>query len=121
MNINNVPKNIRSVMDNETPFRVISIDDFELRLYWTPTRGVAGYQCIGVVWGPYNEQTESCLVAYAKTGGGGYCKESDMLGRMFKAIGIKPKGMVLGGQDMNYDYKVGGNFYRVPKKDIRKA
>lgn len=117
-NFRDLPKWAQNMSDNETPFQCIKMGGYEIRLYWT--RGDLP-QVGAIVWGPYDTETESCLVGYYKTGGGGYCKKSAAFGSVCHGLGIKPKGVYLGGDEIPWRYKVGGNFYRVPKKDIRKV
>lgn len=104
---------VRNLIDNTTPETVIEIGEFEIRQYWTKG-GIYGQQVVTVVFN-YPDFFEH------KTDGCGFCKMSDGLFHAFKHIGIKPKGMRLGRERISRNYHIGGNFYRVPKKDIRKV
>jgi len=119
MNYRDLPQQVKTTIDNETPFKVIKMGEHEIRQYWTK-KGVYGSQVITILWGPYNEKTESCLIGYDKTGGYGYCKESAGFDAALLLIGKKPKGMTPGSEGINHKYHVGGNFYQVPVKDLRK-
>ena len=116
-----VSKSFHSAINNETPFKVIKIDSWEIRLYWTKNSGVYGYQVIAVVWGDYYEHLDGLERYSYKTGGCGYCKESSAVEHCFRQIGIKPKNMILGSSSIDHNYRIGGNFYSVPLKDIRKV
>ena len=105
--------NTRKILDQNTPFTVIELGNVEVRQYQTKG-GTGGSQVLTVVLNYPNFQE-------FKTGGGGYCKASDGLANAFKSLGIKPKGMTLGGETMPLDYRVGGNFYKVPKSKIVKV
>lgn len=120
MNVQSLPNYVKNVIYNETPFKVISFGEYEIRLYWSK-KGVYGYQVIMVLWGSWDEKTESFLKGYFKTNGCGYSKEDSAIEKAFRAIGKKPKGMALGSESINYKYHVGGNFYKVPVKDARKV
>ena len=106
----------QALVDTTTPFVVCTISTFELRLYWTKT-----HQVLGVVWGPYDAERGTCLVSQHITTGGGYCKEDHVLALLFNDIRLKPKGMDLGGAGIPWEYKVGGNYYKVPNKCVVKG
>ena len=105
----------QTLADTTTPFVVCTIDLFEVRLYWTKTN-----QVLGLVWGPYDTERDTCLISQHVSAGGGYCKTDHILALLFNDINIKPKGMDLGGSDIPWTYKVGGNYWKVPKSAIRK-
>ena len=88
----------------------------ELRLYWTKS-----HQVVGILWGDYDKERETCLVSYHTTNGGGYCKEDHILALLFNDLGLKPKGMDMGGAGIPWEFKVGGNFWNVPASSIRKV
>jgi hypothetical protein len=110
-----MPKRYDTLRQNETPFKVIEMGPFEVQLYWS-RGGVNGWQVVTLCW-----HTAIGLVWTYKTAGGGYCKESASLEYCFGNIGKMPKGHNLGGSSISNAYRVGGNFYRVPKSAIRKA
>lgn len=114
-------KAIRAFADNTTPFLVADLENtgIEIRLYWTKP-GRNGVQCVAMVWGPYNETNETCFIGHYRTTGGGYDKEDHVLERVFNHIGFKPRGMRLGAESIPWVYKIGGNFYRVPKTELEK-
>ena len=112
MKTNNLSNQANKLRDNETPFRVINMGGFDIKLYHTP-KGTYGHQVLGIVWGPYNPDTESCLVATAKSSGYGYCKEDSVLGELLQDINLKPLGMKLFSESIPHDHHVGGNYYYV--------
>lgn len=120
MNYQSLPNYIKGAIDNETPFKVIKMGQYEIRHYWSK-KGTHDFQVYSVAYGPWNPETESRICAYHKTGGCGYDKEANGFAHICRMIGVKPKGMVLDSEGINQKYHVGGNFYRVPKKDLRKA
>ena len=112
-------KNVRNLMDKETPFKVIKINGFEIRLYWSPNRGQMGYQCTVIIF------SKAGFCFEFKTNGYGYCKESHALTYAFKFLGFAPRNLakqINGHCESNdlFTYKVGGNFYNVLKKDVLK-
>ena len=101
-----------SVIDNSTPFKVIAIANFEIRLYWTLNKGMYGYQVVTVIFKDHSFFAES------KTDGYGYCKESEATTNAFQSIGIQPKKWNSPGK--LYNYHVGGNYYCVSKSNTKK-
>ena len=58
---------------------------------------------------------------YDITTGVGYCKRSTATYRAMTHAGVIPRGMQGAGQrDLDHKYHVGGNYYRVPAKDLVK-
>jgi|TARA_B110000261_G_C12768529_1_gene231517 hypothetical protein len=110
-----LPARLQAIADNETPFVVCKMGEHELRCYWK------GSSVLGVLWGAYDKERSTCLVSYHSTSGGGYSKEDHILALLFKDAKLKPKGMDLGSEGVPWEYKVGGNFYNVPKSAIRKV
>tara|TARA_R110000751_G_scaffold307171_1_gene427601 strand:- start:3884 stop:4243 length:360 start_codon:yes stop_codon:yes gene_type:complete len=106
----------QAIADSVTPFVVCTMGAYELRLYWTPSN-----QVLGVVWGDYDKERNTCLVSTHISAGGGYCKEDHILALLFNDLDVKPKGMGLGGESIPWEYKVGGNYYKVPASKIRKV
>jgi len=106
----------RKLMEYGAPFRVISILNHEIRLYWTKNKGTYGYQVVTVIF------TDNTLSHTSVTKGCGYCKESQATRGAFIFVGLVPRenshlpGEVKESQ-IDYKYKVGGNFYKVPRKD----
>ncbi len=112
-------KQIKNTIQNETPFKVIEIGKYEIRLYWTARKGVYGHQVVSEIY------SNHAHVFFSISSGCGYCKESEMTTKAFREIGIAPRELKETIErhchdTINYRYKVGGNFYRVPKKDILK-
>ena len=101
-----------SVIDNSTPFKVIAIANFEIRLYWTLKKGMYGYQVVTAIFKDHSFYAES------KTSGYGYCKESEATTLAFQSIRIQPKKW-LNDNKLN-NYHVGGNYYRVSKSNTKK-
>ena len=114
--ITQLPNRHQAITNSTTPFVECSIGAHTVRLYWTPAN-----QVLGVVWGGYDKERNTCLVNSHLSSGGGYCKEDHILALMFNDIGVKPKGMALWSGGIPYEYKVGGNYYRVPASKIRKV
>lgn len=100
------------VLYNETPFAVIDFNGVEIRQYWTGSnKNTYGFQvltCIFFGTDFYEESSTGC----------GYCKASQGLELAFRHLGKIPKGH--GHDRISHKYHVGGNFYKVPNKDIRK-
>jgi len=101
-----------------TPFKVIKTPTDRIELYWTKG-GIYGAQVLVCVFNPHKDSM------YYKTGGCGYCKESDATTRVFRWLGYSPRGLKDTIERHCHDticfsHRVGGNFYRVYKKDILK-
>lgn len=101
----------RKTLDNVTAFAVIEMGEYEIRQYWTGSKGVYGDQVLTVIFA-YPEFHEY------KSAGCGYCKRTDGLEWAFRTIGKAPKGYKEGG-DLPRDIFIGGNFHRVPNSKIR--
>ena len=105
---------------NETPFKHIDIGNYSLMLYWSKSKGIYGYQCLCLVF----EMGEGFIYT-SKSGGYGYCKESQETARALRHIGIAPAEMVeyinkYCHDTIKWGYKVGGNYYVVPKNKTKK-
>ena len=103
----------RKLVDTTTAEVVIAMGNYEIRQYWTKG-GVYGPQVLTCIFGDYPNFFEH------KTSGCGYCKLSAGLEAALQHVWLKPRGMQLGCERINRKYHVGGNFYKVPKKDIVK-
>ena len=98
---------IRNLVDHETPFMEIALpENRTIRLYWTKG-GTYGPQVLSMIY----DDTP----LYNITGGCGYNKTHAALKTCFDELERAPRGFK-SSQDL-YPYHVGGNFYRVPKKD----
>ena len=98
------------LVDNSTPFKVIALpENFEARLYWTKG-GTYGPHVKVFLYGFGNDD-------YPKTYTTGGCGEGAALDAVFCELGRKPRGWNGEGDDVPYRYYIGGNYYRVPKKD----
>ena len=103
---------IRNLVDGETPFMEIELPERRrIRLYWTKG-GAYGPQVMALIYGGDD-------VLHETTGGCGYNKTHAALETCFDELGRMPRGFDK-TQDL-YPYHVGGNFYRVPKKDWLKS
>jgi len=99
---------IRNLVDHGTPFKEIELPERRtIRLYWTKG-GEYGPQVAALLYGGED-------VLYEVTGGCGYNKEYSALEYCFHELGKAPRGFKRHDQEL-YNYHVGGNFYRVPKK-----
>lgn len=107
-------KQLRALMDTQTPFTVIEIGDIEIRQYWTKNAGVYGFQVVTVIFNYPND------VWSYKTNGCGYCKASEGLMQAWEELGFKPAKQ-RDNDKINLDYYIGGNFYRVDKNDVVKV
>lgn len=106
MNWETIDKRCESV-----PFVCVETPEGNVRLWWSKNSGTYGHQ---VYWFAIGADG---VGHFGKTGGCGYCKESSALEWAFRAIGKKPRDMRLGGEGVPYQFKMGGNFYRIPKRD----
>jgi hypothetical protein len=104
-------KATRDLREKYTPAYDIEIGKFNIEQYWTSPEKL---QVVTVVF--------KCNLYFSehRTNGHGYCKMSAGLEATWPAIGIIPRLQSKYGDKINNAYHVGGNFYRVPKKDIRK-
>jgi len=99
---------IRNLVDHETPFKEIELPERRtIRLYRTK-RGNHGRQVVAFLYGEDG-------VLYEITNGYGYNKEYSALEYCFHELGKMPRGFRRHDQEL-YNYHIGGNFYRVPKK-----
>lgn len=113
-------KHVRNTIDNETAFNEINFGDYRISLYWTKNAGMYGHQVVYEVL-----KIGEGIVLADSTTGCGYCKKSEALATCFRFIGSAPRAMLSTLNkycimEMPHQYFVGGNFYRVPKKDILK-
>ena len=84
-----------------------------IQLYWTPTRGTMGYQCMSL-WYTKNELQGAYLTA-----GYGYDKQGAALWAALRALGIRPRGGFI-QNEIPHKYHAGGNYYKVKAKDAMK-
>lgn len=115
-----------------TPFKEISLGNrYRIELYHSLRAGTYGHQ-VYAVWVDYknspinNEKGElmyhDTKAYFYKTDGCGYSKEDAALEHVLRSIGRKPKGMgSLGGESIPHNYRIGGNYYRVPESSLRVA
>ena len=103
----------------ETPFREINFGDLvTVSQYWTLRAGVMGFQIHTVV---HDYRGENITVSHSKTNGYGYCKESESYDSAISAMGIRAKGdLCKGSSGISHRFHIGGNYYFVPKSEIRK-
>jgi len=104
---------IRKIMDNETAFKVIEMGEDTIQMYHCSKGGMYGWQVLAVWFHKHGYK------GHYKTGGCGYSKENAAENEAFRATGKMPKGYSE-GSGLDYEYRVGGNFYKVPSKMIRK-
>ena len=108
----NLPTYVMTAIDDSTPFRVVSIAEYEIRLFWTKRAGIHGYQVISLLFKDYS------LIERSRTTGGGYSKEDHALKGMLKLAGVMPRGFRLGSESISNNYHTGGNFYKVPNDEV---
>ena len=108
----NLPSYVITAVDDSTPFRVVSIAEYEIKLFWTKRAGIHGFQVISLLSKDYS------LIDWNRTGGCGYSKENHALAGMLKLAGVMPDGFKLGSESISHSYHIGGNFYRVPDDDV---
>jgi len=103
----------------ETPFREINFGDLvTIKQYWTLISGVMGFQMHTIA---HDYRGESITVTHGKTRGHGYCKESESYDSALRAMGIRAKGdLCKGSSGISHRFHIGGNYYFVPKSQIRK-
>ena len=103
----------------ETPYREINFGDLvTVRQYWTLRAGAMGYQMHTIA---HDYRGESITVSHSKTNGYGYCKESESYDSAISAMGIRSKEDTCNGASVvSHKYHIGGNYYYVPKSQIRK-
>ena len=103
---------------DSVPFKEIQFTGRALiKLYWTKRQGSLGYQVHCVV---HDFTGENVKMHYFKTGGFGFCKDSDSYWRALRCLDLmtrQDKGAVKGGASIDHKYHIGGNFYRVPKSE----
>ena len=95
-----------------TPFMHVETPSGNVRLWWSKNSGTYGFQVYGFAY-----DSETGETRFYKTDGYGYCKESSALQVLFKHLGRKPRGMRLGGETVPNQYRLGGNYYKINKKD----
>lgn len=95
----------------------------QMRLYWSARSTTYGYQ-VGVQMWDWRDPNNTIYDEY-KTGGCGYCKESDAFDKFIRLMtDNKCHG---GGGDVSYyfgrgkKYHKGGNFYSVPLSVLKKT
>ena len=91
-----------------TPFIHVEFKGGNVRLWWSKKAGTYGNQvhAFGVI---YEEDKK----VFYKTNGCGFSKPCAALDAVFTGLGIKPKGMDLGAEEIPFRYKLGGNLYKV--------
>ncbi len=100
-----------------TPFQCVDLGDKgRYELYWSSRAGTYGHQVYAViVHEDYGKDT-----MFYKTNGCGYCKESEATHHAMLELGYKPKGMQLGSCGVSYEFRKGGNYYKVPNSKLTK-
>ncbi len=103
----------------ETPYREINFgDQVTIKHFWTLKAGTMGYQMHTIV---HDYRSKKSTISHGKTSGNGYCKESDSYDSSIRAMGIRTKeDTSRGASEISNKYHVGGNYYFVPKSEIRK-
>jgi hypothetical protein len=102
-----------------TPFVVCETPTGNVRLWRSKRQGNYGYQVYGFAIDIDNcpDVSSDSAGHFYKTDGYGYCKKSSALEYLFRQLGHKPRDMHLGSEGIPHRYRVGGNYYRIPKKD----
>lgn len=103
----------------ETPYREINFgNQVTIRQYWTLRAGTMGFRMHTIV---HDYRGEKITVSHGKTNGYGYCKESESYDNALRAMGIRAEEDTnRGASGVSHKYHVGGNYYFVPKSEIRK-
>lgn len=108
----NVPDSVWNSIKHETPFKVVSFGPYELRLFWVSPRGMYGPQVLAVAYGSHGYCWSD------KTGGCGYSKECAAMESFWRACGYHPRANDYFHSEIHHSYRKGGNYYKVPKRDI---
>ena len=94
----------RKLIDQVTPTRVIRVGDVNIHVY------PRGNQVVAVLFLHEAEVFTSS--------GYGYCKASHVIDQALRRLGKRPAGSS-DGNPLPQKYRVGGNFWRVPKSSLR--
>ena len=113
---------IKNTTVESTPFAEILIKGSKnkkgrmIRLYWSRNNGSLGYQVCSQVFDFENEPIEN------KTGGYGYCKESQALQYViWEIIGKRPYSCHYSVDNLFYKFKKGGNYYELSWAQLNKV
>jgi len=105
----------------DIPMRHIDFSNYiTIKQYFTKRAGALGYQMHTVIHDFRNTNT---VMSHNVTGGTGFCKESSAYWKALRHIGLMTrhdKASSHEGSGVSHNYHVGGNYYRVPAKDILK-
>ncbi len=109
---------IKNTLVESTPFVVLQITKkgrvtHELRQYWSANSGTYGFQVCAQIWhnGDYSED---------KTNGCGYSKAGQVFCNFINDV-IGPHTIYGDGADYYLrDYNIGGNYYRISERSLRK-
>lgn len=101
-----------------TPFVCVETPTGNIRLFWSKRAGTYGHQVYGfAIDMGAGEKAQQPEGRFYKTDACGFCKESQALHMLFMSLGYAPRGMRLGSEGVPHKYRVGGNYYRIPKRD----
>jgi len=101
-----------TLREQTTAFQVIEMGDYLIELYWTRA-GTYGQQVASIVFKHHGFHGEH------RTSGCGFDKIADATESVFATLGVMPANYNPGSEPLPWEYHVGGNYYRVPKKSIR--
>ena len=109
-----------------TPFREIDFAGLAtIKLFYTLRAGQMGFQVHAIIHNFQGnpDMTGNNIVTHSKSGGYGYCKESEQYWCALRSLGImtkQDKDSGHGSSVISHKYHKGGNFYYVPKSEILK-
>jgi|SaaInlStandDraft_1057018.scaffolds.fasta_scaffold40625_3 hypothetical protein len=103
----------------EIPHKEINFgNQVTIKQYCTLRAGAMGFQVHTIM---HDYRSKHIKVLHGKTCGTGYCKESESYDSAISAMGIRTKeDTSKGPSEISHKYHVGGNYYFVPKSEIRK-
>ena len=111
----NLSTRARNIQDNGQQINEINLGTCWIKQFWTPNAGTYGHQVL-TMWCTYGDIDS---FAYDITSGCGYCKKGAGLWAAFRSLGLRVRGVSI-ENEMDWKYRKGGNYYKVPKKDVMK-
>jgi hypothetical protein len=96
---------ISKLRNDSTPFIFLRMGNDALHCYWW------NRQVVVIAFKDHS------YLGYYRTGGSGFNKEDAALDEGFRMLGKAPRGWYEGATYT--DFRKGGNYYLVPKKEIR--
>ena len=97
-----------------TPFALIQFPNHRIALFWSKRPGQMGHQVCGAL------VTDGSKTVFNKTSGCGYSKDEACLEALLRAAKLSFEGHCRDNPlHSMYRYRIGGNYYRIPKKAVR--